>query len=147
MGNLVHRDSLKEAGPIYQAERFPEEQDKEFLASRDPMFRPIGLEHGPDGALYLIDMQREVIEHPDYIPAKVLQGLDVRGGENRGRTIRYSNVVRELKPIGQWTGDRLELTVDLAGAAAEGRAGCAVIVQQGATGAVLGAVKMDLNNS
>ena len=86
--NLVHRDVLYEKGPIFGARRAPEETDREFIASRDPDFRPVGLEHGPDGALYLMDMQRSVIEHPDYIPEKVLAKMDYREGENRGRIYR-----------------------------------------------------------
>ncbi len=86
--NIVHRDLLLEDGPVFRGERAPEEQQREFIASRDPAFRPLGLEHGPDGALYLPDMQRDVIEHPDYIPAKVLRDLDIRAGEDRGRVYR-----------------------------------------------------------
>lgn len=72
---------------------------------------------------------------------------DIQKGENHGKVIRYSNVVRRLQSIGLWTGEELELSIDLAAAAANGRDGCAVIVQQGTTGPVLGAIKMDLNNS
>ena len=73
---------------MFRAARAPEEQTSEFIASRDPAFRPVGLEHGPDGALYLIDMQRDVIEHPDYIPARVREKLDIRAGQDRGRIYR-----------------------------------------------------------
>jgi putative membrane-bound dehydrogenase-like protein len=88
VGNLVHRDVLVPDGPIFRATRAPEEQTSEFFASRDPHCRPVGMEMGPDGALYLIDMQREVIEHPDYIPRKLLDTLDVRAGDDRGRIYR-----------------------------------------------------------
>jgi putative membrane-bound dehydrogenase-like protein len=88
VGNLVHRDVLIPDGPIRRATRAPEDREREFLASRDPAFRPVGLESGPDGALYLIDMQREVIEHPDYIPKKLLEKLDLRAGQDRGRLYR-----------------------------------------------------------
>lgn len=88
VGNLVHRDVLVPDGPLFRATRAPEEQTSEFFASRDPNCRPVGMEMGPDGALYLIDMQREVIEHPDYIPRKLLETLDVRAGDDRGRIYR-----------------------------------------------------------
>ncbi|MFM1903098.1 MAG: hypothetical protein RLZZ440_998 [Planctomycetota bacterium] len=86
--NLVHRDLLREEGPIFRAARAPEEEGCEFIASRDPACRPVGLEHGPDGGMYLIDMQRDVIEHPDYIPAATLATLDIRAGSDRGRIYR-----------------------------------------------------------
>jgi putative heme-binding domain-containing protein len=70
--------------------RATNELDREFLASRDPSFRPVGLEIGPDGALYLLDMQRDVIEHPDYIPDKVKAKLDLRAGSDRGRIWRIT---------------------------------------------------------
>jgi putative membrane-bound dehydrogenase-like protein len=88
VGNLVHRDRLVPDGPILRATRAPGEETREFFASRDPAFRPVGLEPGPDGALYLLDMQREVIEHPDYIPKKLLEKLDLRAGDDRGRIYR-----------------------------------------------------------
>ena len=88
VGNLVHRDLLRESGPVFKAVRPEGEQKSEFLASRDNSFRPVGLELGPDGALYLIDMQRDVIEHPDYIPEAIRSKLDLRAGDDRGRIYR-----------------------------------------------------------
>ena len=88
VGNLVHRDLLEQQGPIFRATRSATEQNSEFFASRDNSFRPVGLELGPDGALYLIDMQRDVIEHPDYIPENIRSKIDLRAGEDRGRIYR-----------------------------------------------------------
>ena len=90
VGNLVHRDILEPDGPIFKARRAPAEQTSEFLASRENSFRPTAMELGPDGALYIADMQRDVIEHPDYIPEKVRNKLNIRGGENRGRIYRLA---------------------------------------------------------
>jgi len=90
VGNLVHRDVLQEDGPLFRATRAASEQKSEFFASKDNSFRPVGLESGPDGALYLIDMQRDVIEHPDYIPEKVRAKLDLRAGDDRGRIYRIT---------------------------------------------------------
>jgi len=88
--NLVHRDVLKENGPVFTAVRAPTELTREFFASRDNSFRPVGVELGPDNALYLIDMQRDVIEHPDYIPEKARTKLNLRAGEDRGRVYRIA---------------------------------------------------------
>jgi hypothetical protein len=69
---------------------------------------------------------------------------DIGSGENAGRKLRYHNVVRELNRIALWHGDRLEIPFDMAAAAAQGRDGCAVIVQQAGGGPVLGAAAMPL---
>jgi hypothetical protein len=64
---------------------------------------------------------------------------DIQKGENAGRAIRNVHVVRELVDVGTWTGEELVIPLDLSNAAAQGRAGCAVLVQQGRTGPILGA--------
>lgn len=110
VGNLVHRDVLSPAGPIFVASRSPEEQTKEFIASTDPAFRPTTLELGPDGALYLADMHRDVIEHPDYIPAKMRETLDLRAGDDRGRIYRLlpkKGVTQAQKPLATMTPSEL----------------------------------------
>jgi putative membrane-bound dehydrogenase-like protein len=87
---IVHREILAPDGPILKCAVAPDESDREFLAGRDPAFRPVGLELGPDGALYLLDMQREVIEHPDYIPPRMKARADLRAGSDRGRIWRIT---------------------------------------------------------
>jgi putative membrane-bound dehydrogenase-like protein len=90
VGNLIHRDVITPAGPSFRASRGPSEQKSEFLASRNPASRFVAFETGPDGALYVADMQRDVIEHPDYIPDKVKQKVNLRAGEDRGRIFRIA---------------------------------------------------------
>ena len=61
------------------------EGKREFLASTDNWFRPTQIKTGPDGALYVADMYRLVIEHPEWIPATMQSRLDLRAGHDRGR--------------------------------------------------------------
>ncbi len=68
----------------------------------------------------------------------------VERGENSGRKLANRNVVRELEDLGVWTGERREIPVDMARMAALGRAGCAILVQQGRTGPIIGAVAISL---
>lgn len=70
---------------------------------------------------------------------------EILRGENRGKTLRYSHVVRELEQIGTWDGTAMEIPLDLPAAVQRGRDGCAIIVQAGRGGPVLGAVAMDLS--
>lgn len=66
----------------------------------------------------------------------------VKRGENAGRTIRNSNVVRAIVPIGRWSGEATAMVIDVTPAQTAGRDACAVIVQHGETGPVLGAATM-----
>ena len=59
-----------------------------ILETTDPWFRPVEARTGPDGALWIVDMYRYVIEHPRWIPEETLATLDVRAGSDRGRIYR-----------------------------------------------------------
>ncbi len=71
---------------------------------------------------------------------------DVKRGENAGHTIRNANVVRSFERLGTWTGERLEIPLDLNPPRARGRDGFAVIVQQGRYGPILAAATMNLDS-
>jgi putative membrane-bound dehydrogenase-like protein len=87
-GNLVHRKKILPDGIGVRAERPADEQNLEFLASTDNWFRPVQLANGPDGALYICDMYREVIEHPWSLPDSLKKHLDLNNGNDRGRIYR-----------------------------------------------------------
>lgn len=70
----------------------------------------------------------------------------VARGENSGRALHNSNVVREMTALGTWTGAAQSFALDFAAAKAKGRGGCAVIVQQGRGGPILGAAVYDLDS-
>jgi putative membrane-bound dehydrogenase-like protein len=84
--NLVHHRALEPAGVTFLARRV--EQGREFLASSDPAFRPVNLATGPDGALYVVDMYRELVEHPQFVPESARGTVDFRRWHNRGRIWR-----------------------------------------------------------
>ncbi len=88
--NLVRRSVFQPEGIINAAVRAAEEQDREFLASSDNWFRPVEVRTGPDGALWVVDMNRFVIEHPRWIPADRLKELDPRAGAGTGRIWRVA---------------------------------------------------------
>jgi putative membrane-bound dehydrogenase-like protein len=85
-GNLVHRKTLRRDGPLLLAQRADE--NTEFLTSTDNWFRPVNFVNGPDGALYILDMYRETIEHPYSIPDDIKAHLDLTSGDDRGRIHR-----------------------------------------------------------
>lgn len=63
--NLIKRNILHESGYIVNGEQAY--QAKEFLTSTDERFRPVNLYNGPDGALYVADMYRGIIQHKTYL--------------------------------------------------------------------------------
>ena len=98
--NLVHRKAITWTldGPI--AKRAEGEERREFLASTDNWFRPVAFATGPDGGLYIADMYREFIEHPDSLPPAIKKHLDLNSGNDKGRIWRVvpDNFVRKPWP-------------------------------------------------
>ena len=87
-GNLVHRDIISPTNSTFVARRA--EEGAEFLASPDNWCRPVNLATGPDGALYVCDMYRKTIEHPDYLPEATRKITDFESGKDKGRIYRIS---------------------------------------------------------
>ncbi|MFK8111165.1 MAG: neutral/alkaline non-lysosomal ceramidase N-terminal domain-containing protein [Rubripirellula sp.] len=96
--HLVHRAVLEPVGPTFKATRGPLETKSEFLASSDPWFRPVRAMIGPDDRLYIVDMYRETIEHPEWIPDAWQAQLDLRAGADRGRIYRVSKRNAKSEP-------------------------------------------------
>jgi putative membrane-bound dehydrogenase-like protein len=88
--NLVRHAVLKRRGISFTVERAGGEEDREFLASEDTWFRPVMLRTGPDGALWVVDMGRFMVEHPEWLPAGGPQKMAprFRDGAERGRIYR-----------------------------------------------------------
>ncbi len=97
--NLVHRMVLEPDGVSFRGRRGPNESGREFLASSDNWFRPTMLKTGPDGALWIADMYRYVIEHPEWIPDDWEKRLDLRAGSEQGRIYRVYPVDKKPRPI------------------------------------------------
>jgi putative membrane-bound dehydrogenase-like protein len=84
--HLVHREVKKPKGVTFTS--FPVGRGREFLASPDQWFSPVNLETGPDGALYVVDMYRAVIEHPEWMPIELRKRPDLLHGNDLGRIYR-----------------------------------------------------------
>ena len=67
--------------------------------SSDNWFRPTMLKTGPDGALWIADMYRAVIEHPEWIPDEWEKRLDLRAGSEEGRVYRVYPVDQKPRSI------------------------------------------------
>ncbi len=83
--NLIHREKLLPNGSVFKAVRT--DLHREFLASTDNWFRPVFLTVGPEGAIYVLDFYREVIETPLSIPDDIKKQLNMES-RDRGRIWR-----------------------------------------------------------
>lgn len=85
-GNLVHGERMTPHGATFRSK--PLKEGVEFLATPDEWTRPVSLAHGPDGALYVVDMARAVIEHPEFMPTELKNRPDLVTGKDKGRIWR-----------------------------------------------------------
>jgi putative membrane-bound dehydrogenase-like protein len=97
--NLVHRELMQPEGLSFTSRRAQTEEQSEFLTSTDNWFRPTQIKTGPDGALYVADMYRMVIEHPQWIPIEWQQRLDLRAGQDKGRIWRVAPADKQLRAV------------------------------------------------
>ena len=88
VSNLVHVDILKEKGATFVAERLRD--NKEFLASKDSWSRPVNMYVGPDGALYVLDYYRRIIEHPEWMSDEAVAAGGLSDGVGMGRIFRIT---------------------------------------------------------
>lgn len=85
-GNLIHQEILRPHGGSFRSR--PAKDGVEFLAHPSDWFRPVFLTSGPDGALYVADMCRAVIEHPEFMPEELKNRPDLLSGKDKGRIWR-----------------------------------------------------------
>ncbi|MFD2934652.1 PVC-type heme-binding CxxCH protein [Spirosoma flavum] len=88
VSNLVHADVIKDKGASFVASRL--RANREFLASTDSWSRPVNMYVGPDGALYVLDYYRQIIEHPEWMSDEALQGVNLYNGYDMGRIYRVT---------------------------------------------------------
>ncbi len=72
---------------------------REFLASTDERFRPVDAKVGPDGAIWIIDMYRGVIQHTHFVSEYLREYVEQHGLGEPGATGRIWRIVREDQPI------------------------------------------------
>jgi len=88
--NLVQHNLIFHDDVSFRAERDPSDGSYDFFASTDRWCRPVMTRTGPDGALWVVDMYRYIIEHPDWLPESGKEELlpNYRLGDDRGRIYR-----------------------------------------------------------
>jgi putative membrane-bound dehydrogenase-like protein len=107
--NLIHRRKLEPDGSTFAARR--DRPGVEFLASTDRSFRPVNMAVAPDGSLWIADMYRDVIEHPEWIPDEIEAGLDLNAGKEKGRIYRVTRKGAALHEPPRFSKDDLPYAV------------------------------------
>ncbi|MEJ7591802.1 MAG: PVC-type heme-binding CxxCH protein [Planctomycetaceae bacterium] len=102
--NLVSRLVMTRDGYGFKGERAADELESEFLASSDNWFRPTMIRTGPDGAIWVADMYRAVIEHPEWIPPEYQRKMNLYAGNDRGRIYR-------IVPANECCGENVAVTL------------------------------------
>lgn len=93
-GNLVKRYTMHaKNGTGLEARNAYE--GREFLASTDERFRPVDLYDGPDGALYVVDLYRGVLQHRLFVTSWLRKQIEDRGLEEPLGMGRIWRVVHE----------------------------------------------------
>lgn len=99
--NLVQALVLTDDGVTFKATRLGGESEPDFFASTDRWCRPVMARTGPDGALWIADMYRYMIEHPQWLPQEGKDELlpHYRLGEDKGRIYRIVKKGTPPRPI------------------------------------------------
>jgi glucose/arabinose dehydrogenase/mono/diheme cytochrome c family protein len=97
--NFVRRSVVSETDGVLRARNAYAKT--EFVTSTDERFRPVNLTTGPDGALYVADMYRGLIQHRIYLTPFLRQQVVDRGLDrpiDRGRIWRVVSTDKALGP-------------------------------------------------
>jgi putative membrane-bound dehydrogenase-like protein len=99
--NLVQHNIIKPDGVSFASHRDPAEAEIDFFASKDRWCRPVMVRTGPDGALWVVDMYRYMIEHPQWLTPEGREELKpfYRSGDDRGRIYRVVRERQQLRDI------------------------------------------------
>lgn len=102
--NLIKRNTLNFSNTQTAANQAID--GKEFIASTDEGFRPVNLFNGPDGAMYIVDMHRGIIQHKAYISqylSEQLANKKLDTLQNAGRILKVVNKTTKLHTIPDFT--------------------------------------------
>jgi mono/diheme cytochrome c family protein/glucose/arabinose dehydrogenase len=96
-GNLIKRNILSDKDGIVTGKHAYD--DREFLASVDERFRPVNAYNGPDGALYIVDLYRGLIQHRIFLTSYLRGQTEDRKLQEPIGLGRIYRIVHEGKPL------------------------------------------------
>ncbi len=100
-GNFVRQLAVRESDGHPKAVNAYEADRSEFLLSTDERFRPVNLANGPDGALYVVDLYRGILQHRVFLTSFLRRQIEERGLDKHTGLGRVWRVVHESSDEGQ----------------------------------------------
>lgn len=97
--NMIRWQKLQEEGGRITSQNAFEKS--EFFTSTDERFRPVNLLNAPDGALYVVDFGRGIIQHRIYMTSYLRKQVEQRGLGSPLEVGRIYRVVRKGNPLGR----------------------------------------------
>lgn len=98
--NAVKRNVLHFDGPFTRGEQAA--IGSEFLVTTDEAFRPVNLFNGPDGAMYIVDLHRGIIQHQAYMTTYLRDKIARRGFDTllgMGRILKVTHEHAQPKQL------------------------------------------------
>lgn len=95
--NLIKRNILTDKDGVVTGKQAYD--DREFLASVDERFRPVNAYNGPDGALYIVDLHRGLIQHRIFLTSYLRAQTEDRNLQAPIGLGRIYRVVNANKPL------------------------------------------------
>jgi mono/diheme cytochrome c family protein len=96
LDDVTTRKALADAGGKLSATNAYD--GTEFLTSTDERFRPVFACTGPDGALYVVDMYKGILQHYYFLTHYLIKNIKQRGLENPDHWGRIYRIVPDGKP-------------------------------------------------
>jgi hypothetical protein len=97
--NFVRRTVLSAQNGTVTGRNAYADQQQEFIASTDERFRPVAFSTGPDGALYIVDLYRGVLQHRISLTSYLRKQSEDRGLANPQHLGRIYRVVPADRPV------------------------------------------------
>jgi len=107
------------------------------------MWVPMTLSEKDHELIVTVDAHRKALKATLWLLA-ILPSITIKigRGENAGRDIVYSNVVRNLIPAGMWNGAALNIAFPMENLLTDDGKACVALLQAGAVGPVIGAATL-----
>ncbi|MCH2101555.1 MAG: c-type cytochrome [Planctomycetes bacterium] len=77
-GNLLRQLRMHESNGKPSGTNILDFERREFLVSTDERFRPVNIANGPDGALYIVDLYRGILQHKVFLTSFLRRQIEER---------------------------------------------------------------------